>query len=352
MALSLVRSLQLYLKRWKKENWVQLRNRYFRLAIIWFLNLCKTHQPELKDLGTISSLSQVLNYSEQLQRVALMRTSNITNTAFVTHAWSECREISTRLSKGKCVHKANLKLRKRHQRVSCHEKVLTLNRCSEALKENDFLIPLDCAFSCAFFDYFLIAVCPQTCYGLSDYENIHHGFAFRSVLCNLTFPLYVLSHCYLQACCRGKLCRNVPGLFDSHLDSLNGLGIFMIPPRHIWRPPLKQWHLVFFLLRVLCSDPSASFTISQIFSMIHAVFSTMEMGENEEVEGGRDRGKAGRPTLMVQYFLYCELTKMKWFSAKQFRFKSQSSCLNVKLELIQTSLSNERVHQVSYSNMF
>ena len=34
---------------------VHLGNRYLRLAIIWFLNLCKTHQPELKNLGTISS---------------------------------------------------------------------------------------------------------------------------------------------------------------------------------------------------------------------------------------------------------------------------------------------------------
>lgn len=118
-------------------------------------------------------------------------------------------------------------------------------------------------------------------------------------LYNLAFQLCLLSQCYLRSCCGGKFHWNVPCLFDSHLNSLNGLGIFMIPHRHTWRPPLKLWHLVSFLLRVLYSDLNVSFSISQIFSTIRGVFSMKEVGEKEEVEEFREGRKAGRPTLML-----------------------------------------------------
>lgn len=189
---------------------------------------------------------------------------------------------------------ANLKLRKRHQRVSCHEKVLTLNRCSEALKENDFLIPLDCAFSCAFLITFALPYVLRLATACLTMKI--STMVLPLVLSCVTSPFYfTFSHIIT---CRLAVEVNSAEMSLVYLTAtstpLMVLAFSWYLPGTYGGHPLKQWHLVFFLLRVLCSDPSVSFTISQIFSMIHAVFSMMEMGENKEVEGGRER--KGRQT--------------------------------------------------------
>jgi hypothetical protein len=64
-------------------------------------------------------------------------------------------------------------------------------------------------------------------------------------------------------------------------------------------------------------------------------------GRRKRRGGGMGRGrKTGR-----LYFPLCGLTNMKCSLAKQLSSKSKSSCLNVELELSQTSLFVERILQ-------